>query len=313
VEGSKNSTPAQIEEYDEVSLRDIVFSIWSGKWIIIAVVTVCFLVALGYAIKLPNIYKSEVLLSPVSEDSNMRLSGQLGGLAALAGVNVGGGAGDKTTLALEILKSRDFIGRFIQKYDLFAPVMAAKSWDRDKNTLLFDSEMYDEKGATWVRKVSAPFAVEPSLLEAYKAFKKILKVAQDKKTRMVRVSIEHYSPFLAAEWLHLLVTEINEEMRKRDSAEAERSISYLNQQIGLTALADAKTMLYSLIEEQTKSLMLTNVRSEYVFKTVDPAVVPETKDRPKRVLILLVSVVLGSVLGVLVVLIRNYFGKKTDN
>jgi LPS O-antigen subunit length determinant protein (WzzB/FepE family) len=64
-------------------------------------------------------------------------------------------------------------------------------------------------------------------------------------------------------------------------------------------------MLFSLIEEQTKTLMLANVRDEYVFSTVDPAVVPELKDKPKRSLIVAVAIVLGGMFGLFGVLIGS--------
>ena len=48
----------------------------------------------------------------------------------------------------------------------------------------------------------------------------------------------------------------------RDIEEAEKSIAYLQQQISQTNIADLRTALYSLVEEQTKTLMLANVRDE---------------------------------------------------
>jgi hypothetical protein len=38
-----------------------------------------------------------------------------------------------------------------------------------------------------------------------------------------------------------------------------------------------ETVFYQLIEEQTKNMMLTQVKAEYVLKTIDPAQVPEKK------------------------------------
>ncbi|HAS23515.1 MAG TPA: LPS O-antigen length regulator, partial [Idiomarina loihiensis] len=75
----------------------------------------------------PNIYKSEATLAPTEEASGGGLSqmaGQLGGLASLAGVNLGGKNADKTTIALEILKSRAFIKSFVEKYDILPELMA---------------------------------------------------------------------------------------------------------------------------------------------------------------------------------------------
>jgi LPS O-antigen subunit length determinant protein (WzzB/FepE family) len=70
-----------------------------------------------------------------------------------------------------------------------------------------------------------------------------------------------------------------------------------------------ETVFYQLIEEQTKSMMLTQVKAEYVLKTIDPAQVPEEKDGPKRALIVVLSTILGSMLSVLIVLIC-YFSRR---
>ncbi len=56
--------------------------------------------------------------------------------------------------------------------------------------------------------------------------------------------------------------------------------------------------------------MLANVRDEYVFKTVDPAVVAERKAKPKRALIVILAVMLGSLLSMMFVLVRYFSDKK---
>ena len=123
---------------------------------------------------------------------------------------------------------------------------------------------------------------------------------------MVKLSIEHFSPYLAKEWTDNLVKAINEEMRTREIAEAEKSIVYLNTQISKTSLAEVKTMLFSLVEEQTKKLMLANVREEYLFKAIDPAVVSEKKSKPARSLICILATMLGFFLGCIIVLVRHF-------
>ncbi|OCW96337.1 Wzz/FepE/Etk N-terminal domain-containing protein [Alishewanella sp. HH-ZS] len=296
---------------DEIDLRELFTALWQGKWLIIVTTFLFSVASVFYALSLPDIYKSEVTLAPVSEDSGLKIPGQLGGLAALAGVNLGGmGGGDKTGLALEILKSRDFIGRFIEQNDLYLPIMAAEGWSRSENKLLLNPKIYNEQTQQWVRKVNVPFQPKPSTLETIEEFKKLFSVSQDKTSGMVKLSIEHYSPLLAKSWADSLVKAINEEMRTRELVEAERSIAYLNQQIAQTNLADVRTMLFSLIEEQTKTLMLANVRDEYVFKTVDPAVVAEKKTKPKRALIVILAFMLGSLLSMMFVLVRYFSDKK---
>jgi uncharacterized protein involved in exopolysaccharide biosynthesis len=296
----------KVADSDEIDLRELFSAIWAGKWVIIATTFLFSVAAVFYALSLPNIYKSEVTLAPAGESGGLNIPGQLGGLAALAGVNLGGKGGDKTVLALEILKSREFLGRFIEENDLYLPIMAAEGWDRTEDKLLLDSKIYNQQTKQWVRNVKEPFKPKPSTLETYEEFKKLFSVNQDKTSGMVKLSVEHYSPYLAKTWAEKLVRSINEEMRTRELAEAERSIAYLNSQISKTNLADVRTMLYSLIEEQTKTVMLANVRDEYVFKTVDPAVVAEKKSKPARALIVLLIILLGAMLSSLIVLVRHF-------
>lgn len=293
---------------DEMDFGTLLRIIWRGKWLIIIVTTLFAALSVVYSLSLANVYKSEAVLTPATEKSGINLPGQLGGLAAMAGLNIGGSTGtDNTALGMELIKSREFIGDFVTRHQLLVPLMAASGWDRTSNTLLYDAELYDVKTQTWVRKVVLPFKAEPSLLEAHDAFMDNFSISQDKLTKMIKISLEHYSPELAAQWLTLLIRDINEQIRQRDLREAERSIVYLNKQIEETNIADVRASLFTLVEEQMKTKMLANVRREYVFKTIDPPVVPEMKSRPLRALIVVGSVIFGFMLSCLMVLFRHVY------
>ncbi|WP_337881130.1 Wzz/FepE/Etk N-terminal domain-containing protein [Rheinheimera sp.] len=294
-----------IEHNDEqFDLIDLIKVLWGGKYLI---VVVTFLFAIGsvtYSLMQPNIYKSEALLSPVVESGGLKLPSQLGSLAAMAGVSLGGSSGSKTDFAIELLKSRDFVSRFIEENELKVPVLAATGWDLATNTLVLDDEVYDKSAEKWVRKVELPFAPEPSVQEVYTVFKDSYSVVKDKTTGMVSISIEHYSPYLAQQWLLKLITTINEEMRQRDLNEAKQSIDYLNQQLSKTHLAEMKTLLHTLVQEQIQIITLANVRSEYTFRMIDKPIVAEEKIKPKRAIIAMVGTVSGFLFGVLFVFFR---------
>lgn len=289
--------------YDEINLRELFTIIWRGKWTVILITFLFTLVSIVYAVKQPDIYRSEVLLAPSSESSDMKIPGQLGGLAALAGVNVGG-AGEKVTLALEIIKSRKFISYFIEQHDLLVPLMASVDWGRANNELIIDQDLFDTTSGKWVREVKAPYKVKPSLLEAHEKFIELMTISKNKDSGMVTLSFEHYSPYLAKVIVELLVQGINNEIRQRELREAQSSIDYLTKQLSETSIADVKSMLFSLIEDQTKTVMLANVRDEYIFKTVDPAVVAEKKLRPSRMIWVLMAGISGFLLSALIVVFR---------
>ncbi|KYL32701.1 lipopolysaccharide biosynthesis protein [Pseudoalteromonas tetraodonis] len=298
---------------DEIDLRELFTAIWQGKWIIIAITTLFAVASVFYAINQPNIYKSEALLAPAEQDQQGglgALAGQFGGLASLAGVNLGAGGGvDKTQMALEVLKSRQFTSEFIKKHNILPDLMAAKTWNRETNTVIYDEELYIAEQNKWIRKVELPFKPEPSMQEAYKEFSKIITTNKNTETGMVTVAIEHVSPYIAQKWVNWLIQDINSTMKLRDVVEANKSTDFLTKQIQQTKIADIRAVLYKLVEEQTKTIMFANVRDEYVFKNIDPAVVPEEKSSPKRALIVVLAIMLGGMLSMMIVLLRYFVDK----
>ncbi|GAB1055870.1 MAG: Wzz/FepE/Etk N-terminal domain-containing protein [Shewanella algae] len=301
---------------DEIDLRELFSAIWQGKWLIAGVTLVFAVASVVIALMLPNIYKSEALLAPASEEQGAGglagLASQFGGLASMAGINLSGNnTTDKTQLAIEVLKSRQFIGDFIEKHQILPELMAVDKWHMADNSLSFDPNIYIQESKMWVRDVKAPFQPKPSLQEAYKEFLKIFSVNKNKESSMVTISIEHQSPFVAKQWIDWLIEDINRAMKDRDVVEATRSTEFLNKQIALTNVADIRTILYKLVEEQAKTIMFAEVRDEYVFKTIDPAFIPEEKAKPKRALICVLGTVLGGMLGVMMVLLRHFLRKES--
>ena len=65
-------------------------------------------------------------------------------------------------------------------------------------------------------------------------------------------------------------------------------------------------MFYELIQKHTQSMMLAKVRPEYALTTLDAPLIPEEKSSPRRAIIVIVSTLLGSMLGTLIILTRFY-------
>lgn len=284
--------------------------LWEQKLTIIVISFLFAVASIFYALSKPDVYRASSILAPVSSESSAgglaSLAGKFGGLASMAGINLGGGGGDNTALAIEIIRSRSFIESFIEKHELLVPLIAAEKWDITSDTLVYDSELYDEKTQKWVREVSPPKKTIPSSWEGYKEFLGLLTVSQDEKTSMVTIAIEFYSPKLAKQWLSWLIVDINEFMRIEDKKEAQTSIEFLHKQLDNIKIANMETVFYQLIEEQTKNMMLAHVKAEYVLKTIDPAQVPEEKAKPKRAIIVVIGTLLGGILSILLVLGRYY-------
>ena len=300
---------------DEIDLKELFMVLWLGKWLISAITGLAAATSVAIALILPNIYTANALLAPAEQSGGgmSALMQQYGGLASLAGVSLPGGEdGSRAQLGMQLMKSRAFIGDFVERRAILPELMAVESWDLRADQVSYDPELYDQTSGEWVREVVAPFAPEPSLLEAYEAFKEILSVSQDKQTGYVTVSIDHKSPTLAAQWVNWLIEDVNSAVKAQDVSEAEKSIEYLREQVTNTSLADLQAVFFDLIQSQTETVMLAEVRQEYVFKTIDPAVAPEEKSKPSRALICVLGTLLGGMLGVVIVLIRHYARSESE-
>lgn len=293
---------------DEIDLKELFGVLWAGKKLIIAVTGAAAVLSVVIALLMTNIYRSEALLMPASGGDGVgSLAAKYGGLASLAGISLGGGgAGDKTALGIEVLKSRQFLQTFIDKRDILVPLMAAVGWNKGDDTLKIDDDLYDVTAQKWVRDVDLPYLPKPSLQEAHEAFSEILGVSQDKESGFVKLSIEHVSPSVAQQWVAWLIEDVNDAIREQDVAQAERSIDYLKEQIAATSVAELQAGFFELIQQQTETIMLAKASPEYVFRTIDPALVPEEEAKPKRALICVLGTMLGGMLGVLIVLVRHY-------
>lgn len=301
----KNSQPQQ----DEIDLRSLIARLWRGRILILGIALVTTVIGVVFTFLTADIYRAEVLLAPRTDESVgglASLAAQYGGLANLAGIGLSPSSSDKTALGLEVVRSRKFLSEFIDRHKLLIEVMAAKSWDIDTNTLIIDSDIYDTSTDQWVRNVRSPRQQKPSLQEAYDKFiEEILTISQDLKTGFVRISVDFYSPELARTWAEGIVRDLNRAIQRQDVREAEQAIMYLKGQIELTSLSEMRAVFFALIAEQTKTLMLAQANEEYLFKTIDPAIIPEERISPNRILISALSIIFGVILGILTVIIHG--------
>ena len=273
------------------------------------------IIAVAVSLYLPNMYRAEALVAPVTDDSASglaALAGRYQGLADLAGINLGERETDKTALGIEVLKSRKFISNFIKNRNILVPLVAAKNWDRASGVLTIDDEVYDPASKQWVRDVTPPQTPQPSDQEAYRLFADHLSVDEDPNTGFVRISYDHLSPNLAQDWVTWLVEDLNSTIMQRDVAEAERAIDYLYTQIEATSVADLHNVFFGLIEEQTKTIMLAKMSPEYMFRTIDPPVAPELKSSPNRPLIVALGLVFGGLVGLIAVILMGALGGYRD-
>ena len=296
---------------DEVDLLELWRALMRGKWIVVAFAALFSIASVFYALSLPNMYKSTAVLAPAGSSGGDlgKLASQFGGLASLAGINLGGGGSNITAEALEILQSWAFIEEFIQEQNIAPQVFAVNGWNPETNTLIYNTEVYNPQTQIWTREPPEGKQAEPSSWELYERFKEYLGLEEDNESGFTSLDIEYYSPEVAKVWADLLINKINSKLQARDAEEAEKNVGFLKKQIESTPLASMQSVFYDLIEEQTKTLMLAQGSTNYVFKTVSEARVSEQRSKPMRALICIIAAILGTFIGVAVAIFYHLMSK----
>lgn len=289
---------------NEIDFRKLFEVIWGGKWIVLTITSFFILAAIIHSISLPNIYKSSALLSPVNQQNSINNTMRsYGGLATLAGINIPTQSNASNSIkAIDKVNSLSFFSDNILPNIFLPNLMAVKSWDSISNTIYYDASIYNESTKKWIRNSKIPTAQE-----SFNVFKnKHLEISEDKNTGFITISVKHQSPHVAKTWVDLIVKEINYFFRAKDKVEATAAIDYLNIQIAQTSFTEIKEVIAQLLQQKTQLLTLIEVSDFYVFEYIDPPAVMESKSEPNRLLMCILSALIGITLGIATVLIRDY-------
>jgi LPS O-antigen subunit length determinant protein (WzzB/FepE family) len=290
--------------YEDIDLMKLFVILLGGRWKIISLTFISAALSVVYSLSLPNTYTSEILLIPAeSRSGGLNALSRAGGLANLAGVNLGSSKVSSVSLGLVTLKSRAFITEFIERRDILVELMALDSWNDERTEI--NTEIYDVETNTWRVK-------KPGSQAAYSKFMSSFSFSQDPKHGTLKLAISNQSPFLAQQWVTWLVEDLNQSMRERDIKEAERAVELLESQIQSTALVGMKSMFFRLIEDRTETILLASVRPDYLFKIIDPAIIPEDKSSPNRAVLCILGTLFGGFLSVIIVFLSHFRSLRRD-
>ncbi len=243
--------------------------------------------ALAFFVMTPK-YRAEIVFSPVNSTGSLsgEIGASLGGLAALAGLNIGG-AGKRADESLEYLRSREFTRGFIERHGLM-PVLFASKWDAVNKRWHTDDP--------------------PTIWQGVNRFsKKIRQIAEDHRTGIVTMAIIWKDRVAAAQWANAMIAEADTALRQRAIAEHTRSLDYLTSEANEAAAVEVRAAIFKTMESELKDSMLARTRDAYAFRVLDPAVVrdPHDTDSPNKPLIITVGAIVGLLLGMIVAAVRE--------
>jgi uncharacterized protein involved in exopolysaccharide biosynthesis len=268
-----------VSNEDEIDFVTLWWMIWDHKTLVGATALVCTAVALVLALTATPLFRSVVVMTEVRESglsTDAAMAGELGGLATLAGIDLNGQHPERQA----VLRSRHLVEEFVQRPDVMQLLRAGAK----------------EPMTLW------------GIVERFR--RSVLDIQEDKLKGIVSITIDWGDPAVAARWADEFVALANEQLRDKAVADATRNVAYLKDQVEHTTSVEIQKVMYGLIEQQTKALMLAKGRPEYAFTVVDPAVKAEIRISPKRKLIVLSGLTVGLFLGSYIAWLRTRFARR---
>jgi len=294
---------------EEIDLREISKVLWGGKSLIASITVLGAVISVVTSLMLTNIYRSESILQPRDSEALGGLS-QFSGLASMAGISLPSSTGGSTVEIIEIIKSRQFVKHLITFDEVLPSLVAAERYDALSRKLIFNDEIYDQDSGTWLKGPTAD-KDKPSFIDAHITYTKMVEIAQDNKTGLVSINVEHISPVFAKEFLDLIISEANGWKRNKDMTSTDEALTFLNEELSRTPVAPIRESINQLIEGQLEKRMMAQIHEDYALTVIEPPFIPEMKFFPVRSVISILGTLGALLLSIVIVLTRNYLYEKT--
>lgn len=271
---------------DEINLLDLLIVLAKHKKRIIGVTLAAALMAVGYALSLPNIYTATAkILPPQSQSSASAMLSQLGGLAGMAGSSLG--IKNPNDLYIAMLKSRSLMEKVVKRVDL--------------------QKVYGQE--TLNRAMSV---LEGSM------------VVSSGKDGVITVEVSDKDPQLAANLANIFIEELNKLLQTYSLTDAAQKRTFFDQQLrqAKDRLTDAELALdktpntslkyldalrnlkyqeavWEMLAKQFEMAKLDEAKDFPLIQVLDKAMPPEKKSKPKRSMVVMLATLVAFFLAVI--------------
>lgn len=310
---------------DEIDLMEYVAEVLRYKYRIVALSLLMAIGAVCITLFIPNLYKATVLVAFNRYDKpggvapkDYRGSDTVSLLERDSIIDVSP-ENEKDRLLARV-GSFEYLNLFIEKNDILK-IIYSQQWDDENQKWKSDtspisdfifsqlnnfikSKSKSNNDAKWLTQNGF------DIRGAVKFFKdKMLYIAFDEKTDLLRVSIITPDPKLSANLSNAFVNDFKVYQRELVLSELAQRRAYLEKKLSDSSNIEFQRSIYRMLETQLSAEALINVRRNYPLEIIEPAIPPLVKDSPKRLLLAVISLVVTMFLSWSYIIGRVIFRK----
>lgn len=278
------------ESRDEVSVIDILKVVWKRKLYISLFVFIVTLATVIIVLEMDNIYTSAALLKPSqngTKDSSVLAS--IGGIASLAGVNIGSTGNVKTSDVLSsIMSDKAFLADVAKKHHFESKLLP--DYEKEKN----EPEVKD----------NLDYLLSKSILSG-------LVFGENVKTSVVTLAFYSKDRVFADEFVKTIMRELSDRYMKMDITGIDKQIKYYNSEIDRTSDITLKNSLADVVSGLIQKKVVARSSEYYGFDVIVQPSVASSRDkvRPKRTVIVLISFITSLLAAVFVAIAKDKFDR----
>ena len=305
---SSRETATYIEE-DEIDLRELFQTILKGKKVIALISTVVVTLALVYALKLPNVYKSQAVLIPTAEDSGSSLGG-LGGLSAMAGMSIGGGGSMTPDVAFNsLLNNYEFMKKFVKENKIVAHY-TDENVDENYVFALGFRGIYDLFKSDPDESEEKDYDAE--VYNIIQSMQKNFSIASDKKTGLITVSYSDSDRTYTPKIVNAFLRDASVYLVQNNLRIIDGKLGYFHKELQAADGFELRQSLSAMVSKivQEKVVMQSKVYYQCDILTAPSESYIKDKTKPKRALIMVVSFVTSIILGIFLVFFLEFIRKE---
>jgi len=263
-----------MQKSDEINLWDLILILVKRKSMIIFM-TLSFMAAgVLLALLSPPYYSVTTVIGATEESKSPPSLGSLSGLTSIFGANLSFlTGGDNLQTIRQTLHSSDFLFYADEKIRISA--LLGRHFTTKEEKLQF--------------------------------LRTLVVVREDAVNGTISISMESRDPKLSYSVMNKLMSTLNEYVIKRQSDQSRMLVQQLRKEIQVTSDPILRSELSSLWATEAKKLILSQINKNNMYQIVERPFIPDQRTRPKRKLIVMVSVFLGFFTGVILAFAGDYF------
>lgn len=239
-------------------------------------------------------YSIDLRVSPAQSDSSGAL-GKLGGLAAVAGINL---PTDRAVSPFELYVEALYLPEVSQELSKNNALMRGafyKEWNQKENrfvkpTGIVGSLVNGVKGLLGIPNYKWQ---PPNGQRLNKFIRDEINVSRDAKKSIATIHMDHKDPQFASMFLLELHSTVDRMLRVRAQRRADSNIDYLSKKLREVVLAEHREALASTLSEQERQRMMTAGTASYAADLFGGPSISMRPTKPKPTLMLGLAFALG--------------------